>query len=206
MVSRTYRKRSHLKPSKPKALKSSPRSLKNSRDHYRANKDTHILKMQEWRAANPGKVAKLAKNWREANPKYNTTYMKQKREGLIGPFTSEDGPDWQQRNRDHHLAQKRASTNRRRKEVVLEALRYYSDGEPKCYCCGEDILLLLSLDHIDGGGTKHRKESKITHTSNWAKRNGWPKIFRVACHSCNLGAHLNGGVCPHQKPLQKKCG
>jgi hypothetical protein len=82
--------------------------------------------------------------------------------------------------------------------VALEALSHYGGEPPKCYCCGERLLLLLSLDHINGGGTKHRKETKMTRTCEWAKQNGWPTIFRVACHSCNLGAHLNGGICPHK--------
>jgi len=154
--------------------------------------------MQAWREANPGRTAALAKAWRQENPTYNSTYMKQRSEGLIGPFTPADGPDWQARNREEYLKRKRKSTNQRRREVFLEALKVYGGDPPRCYCCGETIVMLLGLDHIEGGGTKHRREV-TTRMYEWAKRNNWPKIFRVACHSCNLGAHLNGGTCPHQE-------
>ncbi len=199
MVSRTYSKRPELKSSEPTALKSTPERLAYSREHYQENKGEHARQAQAWRAEHPGAVAKLAKSWRAANPKYCSNYMKQRREGLIGPFTPADGLDWQTRNREDFLKQKRTSTNRRRREVCLEALKRYSGDVPCCYCCGEDIVLLLGLDHIHGGGTKHRQEVGNTRMYLWAKRNGWPAIFRVACHSCNLGAHLNGGVCPHQE-------
>lgn len=85
--------------------------------------------------------------------------------------------------------------NERRKRIQREAIEHYGG---KCYCCGETIHLLLSLDHIDGGGCKHRKELNGMRVAEWAKNNGWPPIFRVACHNCNFGAHLNGGVCPHK--------
>lgn len=199
MVSRTYTKRSHLKPSGDRVLKSSSRALRNSREHYAANKDEHALQAQVWRVEHPGEVARHAKAWRVANPDYGTSYMKQRREGLIGPFTSADGLDWQERNREDYLKQKRVNTNRRRKEVLLEALKVYGGEAPACYCCGETVVMLLSLDHIEGGGSKQRRETGNTRTYEWAKRNNWPAIFRVACHSCNFGAHLNGGVCPHQE-------
>jgi hypothetical protein len=40
--------------------------------------------------------------------------------------------------------------------------------------------------------------------SQWAKRNGWPPIFRVACHNCNHGLFRLGGICPHQLKKKKK--
>lgn len=86
-----------------------------------------------------------------------------------------------------------------RKRTQLEALQHYGG---KCFCCGEKETLFLGLDHIGGGGTQHREETGM-RTSAWAKKNGWPPIFQVACHNCNLGRHLNGGICPHQK--EQKC-
>jgi hypothetical protein len=83
----------------------------------------------------------------------------------------------------------------RRKKIQQEAIDHYGG---KCYCCGETIRQFLGLDHKNGGGTKHRKELTVT-VAEWAKRNGWPDTLRSACHNCNIGAHLNGGVCPHQK-------
>ena len=83
-----------------------------------------------------------------------------------------------------------------REQCKTEAFSQYGG---KCYCCGETERLLLGLDHIAGNGNIHRKEIKHERLCVWARRNNWPPIFRVACHSCNLGSHLNGGICPHQK-------
>jgi hypothetical protein len=39
-------------------------------------------------------------------------------------------------------------------------------------------------------------------TSLWidVKRQGFPKDrFQLLCHNCNMGKHMNGGICPHQQ-------
>lgn len=82
----------------------------------------------------------------------------------------------------------------RRQRGQREAIEHYGG---KCYCCGEQTLIFLALDHIHGGGSQHRKMLGSDRPAAWAKRNGWPPIFRVACHNCNFGAYLNEGFCPH---------
>lgn len=78
----------------------------------------------------------------------------------------------------------------------LEVLSHYSNGSPFCSCCGISFLEFLSIDHIDGGGRKHRQEIG-SHLYSWLRRNNFPKGFRVLCHNCNqsLGAY---GYCPHE--------
>jgi len=140
--------------------------------------------------------------WAKRNKQYFRDWMKRKREGLTGPFSEADGPDWVAKNREYHLQQKRESTNRRRNDIHVEAIQHYGGG--KCFCCGEDEPIFLALDHINGDGAKHRKEVERGHMSQWAKRNGWPPIFRVACHNCNHGLFRLGGICPHQLKKKKK--
>lgn len=99
------------------------------------------------------------------------------------------------RSNDPKFAKKKSILeNVRRRRIQKEAIKHYGG---KCYCCGEIIGLFLSLDHKNGGGTKHRKAMHMS-VAEWARNNGWPKSLRVACHNCNFGAHLNGGICPHQ--------
>lgn len=66
-----------------------------------------------------------------------------------------------------------------------------------CACCGENRYEFLAIDHINGGGNRHRSETggKIVR---WLLKNNLPKGFRVLCHNCNhsLGMH---GFCPHNK-------
>jgi hypothetical protein len=96
---------------------------------------------------------------------------------------------------DEWRKRKNQRNNEIRRQMHREIIERYGG---KCYCCGESILTFLALDHINGGGSKHRKELRGKRIETWAKENGWPGIFRVACHNCNFGAHLNGGICPHQ--------
>jgi hypothetical protein len=182
----------------PESPEAREKRLARHRAYHARHREEHNDKAKKWREEHPGAVAEMAREWRVEKGDYTRNWMRERREGLRGPYGPNDGPDWQARSREHWLEKKRESTNRRRRDIALEAFTHYSGGDPRCYCCGETQVLLLALDHIDGGGNKHRKELKVSHQSHWAKRNGWPAIFRVACHSCNMGAHLNGGVCPHQ--------
>ena len=69
-----------------------------------------------------------------------------------------------------------------------------------CSCCGEKHLEFLSIDHIGGGGNKHRRELKKNHQLfyNWIVKENYPEGFRVLCMNCNF-AHGKYGYCPHEK-------
>jgi len=64
----------------------------------------------------------------------------------------------------------------------------------ECACCGDPQAEFLQIDHVDGGGSQHRKE--IPSTYRWLIRNGFPDGFNTLCANCNVGKHINGGVCP----------
>lgn len=84
----------------------------------------------------------------------------------------------------------------------MKVYAHYSDNKFECKCCGEKEMVFLSIDHIDGGGTKHRKEQKISGGGytlcRWIIRNGYPSGFQILCHNCNQAKHILG-VCPHKK-------
>lgn len=83
-----------------------------------------------------------------------------------------------------------------------ELINKYSNGLMKCMCPGCDIkeYKFLSIDHIDGGGNKHRKGGNIgkgfVNVYSWLKRNNYPPGFQVLCHNCNLAKGFYG-QCPH---------
>lgn len=73
-------------------------------------------------------------------------------------------------------------------------------GGYECACCGETEKVFLGLDHINGGGRAQRKEvGACSNMYAWLKKHNYPDGFRILCHNCNLGRHINGGVCPHAK-------
>ena len=86
---------------------------------------------------------------------------------------------WYEENREHkiQMGQDRAL------EKKLVVLDYYSNGELKCAHCGIDDLDVLTLDHIHGGGTQHRKLNP--HSYRWAINNDFPEGFQVLCFNCN---------------------
>lgn len=70
----------------------------------------------------------------------------------------------------------------------------------KCQCCGETRLEFLTVDHINGGGTKHRKKlGGGREFFLWLRDNNYPqKEYRLLCWNCNMsrGAY---GYCPHER-------
>lgn len=85
----------------------------------------------------------------------------------------------------------RANEQARFAATKLEVLAHYGkDGAPVCVVCGESRVLCLSIDHINGGGMKHRK--LVTGGSgggrfySWLKRNGYPEGYQTLCMNDNF--------------------
>ena len=86
-----------------------------------------------------------------------------------------------------------------RQKLKLACLVVYGGENPKCECCEEKENKFLSIDHIGGGGTKHREKIKMygSRFYQWLKNNNFPKGFRVLCHNCNFAlGHYE--YCPHK--------
>jgi len=103
--------------------------------------------------------------------------------------------NWYLRNKDKKRKYNK-DLNIRYKMKVFE---HYSHGKLACDCCEEKIIEFLSIDHINGGGIKHRKMtgSGIAFY-RWLINHNFPEGFRVLCMNCN---HSYGhfGYCPHNK-------
>lgn len=97
------------------------------------------------------------------------------------------------KNRVAHNARCRANRLKVRRTIL-------SAYGGKCSCCGEEREEFLALDHVNGGGSKQRKNGFSTSGSiyRYAIRMGFPPTFRLLCHNCNsaLGWY---GYCPHEK-------
>lgn len=88
--------------------------------------------------------------------------------------------------------QKKFRINRR-----LRVLKHYSGEVPVCACCQEAHYEFLGIDHIDGGGTQHRKSVGV-NLDRWLIKNGFPEGYQVLCHNCNLSLGMYGH-CPHKR-------
>ena len=83
----------------------------------------------------------------------------------------------------------------------IEVMTHYSNGTPRCVCCGITELDFLTLDHKDGRGNVERKRLGIPGGSvfyKWLIKNNFPPGYQVMCFHCN---NCSGGwkVCPHKR-------
>ena len=102
---------------------------------------------------------------------------------------------------------KDAVIRRERRHRILE---HYGG---KCACCGETEPSFLAIDHIDGGGNEHRRQignnphnrcgSSSTQFAKWIEKNNFPDTLQLLCHNCNMGKHLNAGICPHKARISQ---
>lgn len=91
-----------------------------------------------------------------------------------------------------------AGVAKRRQADREAAIRHYG-GE--CACCGEETIEFLEIDHIQGGGKKHRR-SIGGNIWAWMRRNGYPDGFRVLCSNCNFSIG-RFGYCPHEREKEE---
>lgn len=90
-----------------------------------------------------------------------------------------------------------------RLKLKLTVIAHYSGGRYACSCCGENDVRFLQIDHIAGGGNKHRntlgKRSASHQLYKWLIDNAFPNGYDVLCSNCNQGKSVYG-VCPHKLP------
>lgn len=107
-----------------------------------------------------------------------------------------------QRDKEYR-SKNRGLINRRKREyrlkIKIEVFGHYAGRPPKCACCDELHIEFLGIDHINGGGTKHRRKigKGSSQIYRWLKRNNYPKGYRVLCNNCNSALGLFG-YCPHK--------
>jgi len=105
------------------------------------------------------------------------------------------------RNKDGHTSLCRECESLRHKEMRKnhweKILAHYGK---KCTCCGIDEKIFLTVDHIKGDGSKHRKNLNRGRLYAYIVRENFPKDYQILCWNCNC-AKKNNGFCPHQKNL-----
>ena len=88
------------------------------------------------------------------------------------------------------------------KKIKLEVFNHYTNNNIRCQCpsnqCTETHIEFMTIDHIEGGGTQHRKELSQKGTTQyvWIKNNNYPLGFRILCMNCNFAFGIIG-YCPH---------
>ena len=136
---------------------------------------------KKWYQENKDHILELSKQWSQKHPE-------KRREAVL---------KWYRSHREEAIksASKRNQSERGiicRKEcskrIKLNVLTYYGNGIAKCVLCGHDRLTSLSIDHINGGGCKHLRESRIMGGQfyRWLIKNNYPEGFRTLCMNCQF--------------------
>ena len=107
----------------------------------------------------------------------------------------------QKLNPDLYNQRTKISNYKHKYEVML----HYGGNPPKCACCGETEYRFLTIDHINGGGHKHRESLKHNGGSiflyYWLIKNNFPEGYQVLCMNCNFTKHHNKKLyCPVHHP------
>jgi hypothetical protein len=101
------------------------------------------------------------------------------------------GKRYREKNKDL-INEKTRIRYKKRKETLIK--KYGG----KCECCLETRIEFLSIDHINGGGTKERKEISSTGVFiKLLKASERLEGYRLLCHNCNM-AMAYYDVCPHK--------
>jgi hypothetical protein len=80
----------------------------------------------------------------------------------------------------------RASSKKSRAKIKLELVTHYGNGVPACVKCGFSDIRALSIDHIDGGGTRHMQYNNIKSLIYWLKKHGFPSGYQTLCMNCQF--------------------
>jgi hypothetical protein len=122
--------------------------------------------------------------------------------GFRGHCPHEVLPDGQKSRLGQSQSYDAIYSRRYNQKLRHDILVHYSGGLPACSCCGEKHDEFLTIDHINGGGTDHRRMiggGRLIY--NWLVKNDFPPGFQVLCMNCNFAKGRAYGNCPHKKSI-----
>ncbi len=79
-----------------------------------------------------------------------------------------------------------------RAKIKAAVLSYYGNGVARCVMCGFDNVDALSIDHIHGGGRRHKDSLGMTVKGGgdefyrWLIKQDYPDGFRTLCMNCQF--------------------
>lgn len=148
-------------------------------ERYLANREQTLARTKKYNAEHKEQHAVSQKKWNEKNKEKMDAYYTQ----------------WRSENREKCVEKSR----KYRAKLRDECFAAYGN---KCFCCGQTVKEFLAMDHVFGGGNRHRQDEKALRGGGgihlYLKKRGYPATFRLSCHNCNLSRGFYG-YCPHEK-------
>jgi len=144
---------------------------------------------QYWGKPTPMGRPKGAKNKWHQSPEERKAYLKDYK----ATHKREEQEYWKEYKRNNsekikarYLSNSEANKVKiraRARELKRELLSHYSNGTLKCVKCGFDDYRALTIDHINGGGTAHRRLLKGGFYA-WLRKNNLPEGYQTLCMNC----------------------
>jgi hypothetical protein len=102
-------------------------------------------------------------------------------------------PEAGREKRRRYWTLERRLTRRREAQAYKSlAIFHYSNGAMACadpyleHPIPSSNMLALTIDHIEGGGVRHRKTTRYWSFYKWLARQGYPQGFQVLCMNCQM--------------------
>lgn len=115
-------------------------------------------------------------------------YRERKRNGEVDPIKQRKNKDSRERMRAWR--EKHPTLERERKwSIKRQVLTHYGGGKCACFQCGFGDIRALSIDHIDGRGSQHRKEKGVGSGGSfyrWLVKNDLPGGYQTLCMNCQF--------------------
>jgi hypothetical protein len=191
--SRRKRAARYYERHREKAIEATLRSRRKDSSAYQRAQD-------KFKEAHPDYFEKKSAEYYETH-KEERKYFRKKRYHEDPESQRTYAREYYAENREELLAKQK--TNQNRKEYYR---RYYRELKErviaayggKCECCSDSHFEFLTIDHIDGGGTKDRAKNAGAGFYARLEKQGFPKgPYRLLCMNCNF-AIGKYGHCPHQ--------
>lgn len=87
------------------------------------------------------------------------------------------------RYRDTHSVAIKARKREYHQKCKTTVFTHYCNGEIECKKCGEKDTRCLNLDHVNGGGRRHQRQTSGIYRD--IIRRNFPGGFQILCQSCN---------------------
>lgn len=155
------------------------RDPEKAREYYLANRERVLATGRAYRKNFPEKQKERSRRWFEANRDRKMALNKA----------------WCAANKE------KIDARRKERNWALKHAVWAQYGGSICSCCGTREQEFLTVDHINGGGGKHRVALRQAGSANiyrWLVEQQFPAGYRVLCMNCNWAIGLHG-YCPHQR-------
>lgn len=152
---------------------------------YRNKADADAYR-RKWNSENKDRMREYFKNYREQNREKIRMWDRDFKEREKGRLKKERHERYVN-NKERH-AEYGANNRQRLKRTVIDSLGGH------CFCCGENDIGFLTVEHLLKDGSQHRREVNGRVYSDILKQGSPRDKYAVLCMNCNFPHVLTRNV------------